>query len=31
MQGISSMIPALLFDMEEVDGSTKILDMTAAP
>ena len=31
MQGLSSMIPALMFDMEEVDWSTKILDMTAAP
>ena len=31
MQGISSMIPALLFNIEENNKYTKILDVTAAP
>jgi len=31
MQGISSMIPALLFDIAEKNINTKILDVTSAP
>ena len=31
MQGVSSMIPALMFDFEENNKYTKILDVTAAP
>jgi 16S rRNA C967 or C1407 C5-methylase (RsmB/RsmF family) len=31
MQGIASMIPALMFNFEEDNEYTKILDVTAAP